>query len=275
MESNWYVENIEKKELLWLAGLWDAEGCFSEANGGKPSPHGGKQMRGAISITDYDILHYLADLCNFTGTIGKPKRREVHHKQQYSITICGKNARELAIALAPYLSDRRRIKQIYPLTELYQESAWDNLHSYQKLYWVIGYTEGEGCIHEVKSNNSKFKRSHMFRLATTDEDAVERVANILNVRKIYQHSPSSVAKDRKPQWVVQIYRRSKLYEVYSRLYPFMFSKKRNEIDVAFDFWNTHYPEMNAEAPVRSVSGLEGAMWYMDTPQTVEELVEAS
>lgn len=239
---NLYEENISKDKLLWLAGLLDAEGCFSENNGGKPSHHGGKQTRVYLAMTDLDIVEYVRELIGHTGKVGLPKKAKDHHKKLYGIQVYGKKARDLSLVLAPYMSDRRRERVSY-LTEIDVHSAWNQLHEYQRYSWVSGYIEGEGCIRWAKGNAYKHDGLYTFQLGTTDEDAVVRVGDALGLSVAYYHTPSRIKAGWKPQWLIQTCKQQSVYDILTKLRPQMFTKKGSEIDEALKFFDTNYPQL--------------------------------
>lgn len=224
---------MERNDLLWLAGLWDAEGCFSTAQGGKPSPHGGKQMIARIAMTDADIIEYVHKLMSCKNTIKEKNDQRCNNtssvlrKKLYILTNYGKEARDFALSLAPFLSNRRRLR-IEELTEVLIEPQYENLSKIERFMWVAGYVEGEGSFSFARARQYGYHYvSARFKLDTTDEDAVNRVGDILGLP--VSSLPRRNVKN-KPQWGVETRKRDKVKEIADRLYPYMFSKKRTDIE---------------------------------------------
>lgn len=233
---------ITKDKLLWLAGLLDAEGSFNTTNGGKPSHHGGKQMRVELTMTDKDIISYVCELIEHTRKVGLRKKPKPQHKQLYMIRASGKDARDLALAVAPYMSERRRERVSY-LTEVDIDSKWEELEEYQKYSWCAGYIEGEGSIGWSKQSTSKYNGFYSFQLSTTDEDAVMRVGYALELNVSYSHTPSKIKAGWKPQWRINTGKQQMVYDIITKLRPQVFSKKGSEIDEALQFFDTNYPAL--------------------------------
>lgn len=88
------------KEISWLAGLLEGEGCFSPANG---------TVTISVGLADLDVMQRVCALFG-NSTLYKPKRRSPKHKQLYYTSIHGKRAAAWMMTLYSLLGSRRRAK---------------------------------------------------------------------------------------------------------------------------------------------------------------------
>jgi hypothetical protein len=95
---------IQDKDLYWLAGLLEGEGCFSTQT---------EKLSLAISLqmTDEDIVKRVADLfqCKYYRCYSDFSR-EKGHKPSYKITFRGKRALQWMKTLLPLMGNRRSQK---------------------------------------------------------------------------------------------------------------------------------------------------------------------
>ena len=99
---------IQEKEIYWLAGLLDGEGCFYCApahKGYRPS-----NPRICLSMTDRDIVERSHRLLGATGKISPRKKYVAHYTQQWVFEVTGARAIGWMFTLYPLLSERRREK---------------------------------------------------------------------------------------------------------------------------------------------------------------------
>jgi len=89
--------NITKKDLLWLSGLIEGDGCFfSQKN--RPVV--------SLSLTDKDVLTRAAQI--FQTSIYHYSPKELNHKDQYEFQIKSEKAISIMNALYPYMGERRK-----------------------------------------------------------------------------------------------------------------------------------------------------------------------
>lgn len=224
---------MEKQELLWLAGLWDAEGSFTTNNGGIPSPHGGKQLVTKLAMTDEDVIDRIKVLTQHsgkTGFIDGSKNLRVDgtpYKNLQELCFFGLKGRQLALSLAPYLSDRRR-ERVEWLTEQTVTPAWSRLSAQEKFMWCSGYVEGEGSFYwSHQKTSGRIYGMRFFELETTDEDAVKRISAFLGLSIRYRPPRK---EGHKPSWRTGTSKRDKVAEICDIFYPHMFNKKRGDIE---------------------------------------------
>lgn len=227
---------MNRQELLWLAGLLDAEGSFTVAHGGAPSPHGGKQLVVKVKMTDEDIIQSVKLLTNHTGKTtlaAGPKSQKLdgtNTKQGYELAFCGLKGKQLALSVAPYMSDRRRERVEY-LTELSISPEWSKLTEEEQFMWCTGYVEGEGSINwRVNKCSDSYYGVRRFYIGTTDKDAMYRVGSILNLEAKFYHPTFNREKGYRPQWIVVTNKQSKVAEICGVFYPHMYNKKRGDIE---------------------------------------------
>lgn len=222
-------------DFFFFCGLMDAEGCFSTP--GSKSIWGGKTINVTLKMTDFDTVDWSSK--NFGGNrVFEMKPKSPKHLLQYNLGWSGKNAKIISKRLAPYLSDRRR-GRIESLIEEDIEPMWNHLSEEEQLAWIAGYVEGEGCFYLLRDlrkpgKDGKMKSWPSFKLSSTDEDAVERVSSILDLKVSVEHSPSRVKTGRKPLYVVRSSKREVVHRIGYTLQPFMFSRrlgKMAELDI--------------------------------------------
>lgn len=110
----------EREKLIYLAALLEGEGCFEERAAGRPSPHGGKQFRINISMTDKDVIEWIEREFDSQKMAEVPMPGD--YKTQYKVRWGSKAAKELALKVYPYMGERRRAKIEY-LTEIGLDNA--------------------------------------------------------------------------------------------------------------------------------------------------------
>lgn len=92
---------IKIKDIVWLAGLLEGEGCFSISEDSSPII--------AINMTDYDIIKRARDLMCPNNSISLQKK-DGNRKDQYRITCCGNPAIQWMMTIYCLMGERRRIK---------------------------------------------------------------------------------------------------------------------------------------------------------------------
>lgn len=91
---------ISTKDIAWLAGLLEGEGCFRF----DPKAH----LVIQLAMTDRDVVDRAAALLG--GSVCEKKPREAHHKMQYMVRVFGARAAGWMMTLWPFLGQRRRQK---------------------------------------------------------------------------------------------------------------------------------------------------------------------
>ena len=97
------------KDIFWLAGLLEGEGCFADCPGGMPrSPR--IQIR--LAMTDNDVVARASKIMG--GSIYVNKKRTKGGKLVFHCSVWNARARGWMMTLYPLLGERRRqrIKQI-------------------------------------------------------------------------------------------------------------------------------------------------------------------
>lgn len=93
-------------EIYWIAGLFEGEACF-DIQRNKERTTVNKQARIRLKMTDADVVAKAMDIIGL-GTItwsSGPGR-----KNDYCLTIKGKNALSVMKELEPYMGTRRMLK---------------------------------------------------------------------------------------------------------------------------------------------------------------------
>mgnify|MGYP004417317377 CR=1 FL=1 len=94
------------KEIAWLAGLLEGEGCFSFS--GKP--------RIQLIMTDRDTVEWAATLMNVRCT-GPYARKQPNRLVVYQTIACGRRAAGWMMTVLPLLGSRRAKKVVEVLRE--------------------------------------------------------------------------------------------------------------------------------------------------------------
>lgn len=100
---------LSVNDIYWLAGLFDGEASFYWS----PSS---RSCQIQLAMTDEDIIQKVCKLLNHPKYYLKKKQKE-HHKQCYSIHMCGKEAIGLMMTLYTLMSKRRQATFEYIISE--------------------------------------------------------------------------------------------------------------------------------------------------------------
>lgn len=108
---------ISSKDIGWLAGLLEGEGCFYS----RCSP------TIQVYMTDEDIIRRAGALMG--GNVRGPIFRETHKKARWSVAIHGQNAAAWMMTLYPVLGVRRQMAVRKALTLwkaqlIYRSDEW-------------------------------------------------------------------------------------------------------------------------------------------------------
>jgi len=91
---------VDKKDLFWLAGLFEGEGSFV-----KPAPCEAKYPRLRITMTDFDIIQKVMSLFNVKYI---HTRKDEKRRNRYVVSKGGKEAVEFMKQLRPLMGQRRQ-----------------------------------------------------------------------------------------------------------------------------------------------------------------------
>jgi len=107
---------MDSRELNWLAGVWEGEGCFHQTT--YTNHHWSGRLyrypviKAELAMTDQDVVERIAGLLS-TKVIVCPQQN-ANHKTLYRVSLQGKRAAGLMMTLFTLLGNRRRAK----ITEL-------------------------------------------------------------------------------------------------------------------------------------------------------------
>ena len=96
---------MRKKDLYWLAGLIEGEGCFTTVSK-KYKYKTITYAKFVIAMCDEDIIIRAANLLN-TGYYTEPKPNK-DHNTQYRIQLVGKKAIPIFNLFRPHMGQRRK-----------------------------------------------------------------------------------------------------------------------------------------------------------------------
>ena len=105
---------MEIKDIYWIAGILEGEGCFQASNARYKTKDGWKYRKTPsptiqLVMTDKDIIERYARLVNQNITTHKPKGKETY-KQAYTCTLRGKKALEWMQTVYTLMGNRRKEK---------------------------------------------------------------------------------------------------------------------------------------------------------------------
>lgn len=86
----------------------------------------------------------------------------------------------------------------------------------QEIAWAAGLFEGEGCI-SFAPRNGRIRA--VFQMAMTDQDVVERFAQIVGVGKV--RGPIPKGEGNQPQWCYRAGMRAEIFYLAELLGPFL------------------------------------------------------
>ena len=100
-----------------------------------------------------------------------------------------------------------------------------------ELYWLSGIVEGEGCFTWDKNRH----RPQVY-VGMTDEDVMERVAELMQTSLIRTHSPSHKDKGFKPTFHAKVMGQRAIYLI-DVLYPLLGKRRQTRADELKEMYN--------------------------------------
>lgn len=104
---------MNQKQICWLAGLLEGEGCFSPLKYTKASGEETYRPRIQIHMNDRDVLERVAEFCgvgNVTGPYGAGRGGNPNAQGFYKWAISGSEAGKIMQAVLPFMGARRASK---------------------------------------------------------------------------------------------------------------------------------------------------------------------
>lgn len=129
-------------ESCYWAGFLAADGCLIEYSPGRFS------LALELQKSDQDVLKRFSDFCEYSGPLQKERLKKLKNKDGFSITKsirinCG----------TEWLEDLKNNFSIVPRkTHILQPPHIED--TFLIYCFLIGYIDGDGCIHRVESRNS-------------------------------------------------------------------------------------------------------------------------
>lgn len=96
--------------------------------------------------------------------------------------------------------------------------------------WLAGLLEGEGCFTNSFQNGNK-EATPRIQLTMTDEDVVERAANLLGTKVT---STNWRTKGDKAVFRTSLARQDDLKIILTKIYPYMGQRRKEKIDVLLE-----------------------------------------
>lgn len=100
---------ITVKEIYWLAGLLDGEGCFSETAGARLLTGRGPTSLVQLTMTDRDTVQRAAHLLGYPGQL-KLIHKKPPRKVQWAFRLVGRRAVGTMMTIYSLMSDRRQAR---------------------------------------------------------------------------------------------------------------------------------------------------------------------
>ncbi|KKK76143.1 hypothetical protein LCGC14_2866650 [marine sediment metagenome] len=104
---------ITRENIIWLAGLLEGEGCFSNRVG----KH--RRIMICVAMTDKDVIADIADLTQVS--IHGPYRRNTRYKVQWGVSLHGGKAAGFMMMVYPFMHARRKQQINHVLGEWKQQ----------------------------------------------------------------------------------------------------------------------------------------------------------
>jgi hypothetical protein len=103
----------------------------------------------------------------------------------------------------------------------------------QALGWLAGFLEGEGSFiyHQRIDPKGKPHNHFIISVQSTDEDALQRVGEMVGNKVHRVHRPRDSAKGWQPIYSVRLQRRNDVVAWCRRLYPLMSARRQKQIEV--------------------------------------------
>lgn len=109
---------IDTKDIVWLAGLIEGEGCFQSSRTGNHATSRTPTID--IQMTDKDVIEHAASILGANPR--KPYRhKQGNHKLVYSVVVCGTRAISWMMTLYTLMGERRQAK-IKEIIEAWKKS---------------------------------------------------------------------------------------------------------------------------------------------------------
>lgn len=104
------MEKISSKDLAWVAGLLEGEGCFSSCNTGSGGHYGKKRYsypQIQVTMVDLDVLERLLEIVGIGSITGPHRVRSEHHNPTWGWKVTGAKAAKLMELIKPHMGLRR------------------------------------------------------------------------------------------------------------------------------------------------------------------------
>jgi hypothetical protein len=92
-----------EQETLWLAGLFEGEGCFTT----RRNRH---EIRIALSMTDEDVVLKAAIAVGGPSVRVHSRKRKVHYKPTFEFELVGDRAVTFCQRILPFMGQRRKAR---------------------------------------------------------------------------------------------------------------------------------------------------------------------
>lgn len=99
--------NLTIEQLMWLAGLWEGEGCFTCS---QASDTRRIQIQAIIAMCDEDVIKTVKNLLILPTVNISRKQPKPEWLPSYRLSISGQNSIVLMKMLYPFMHKRRRLR---------------------------------------------------------------------------------------------------------------------------------------------------------------------
>jgi hypothetical protein len=193
-----HIKTVQTTDLAWAAGLWEAEGNAEMRRHSKYITEKGEERiyyepRLRLFNNDKPLLERF-QLMMGVGTIIKDKITAAGNPA-FAYCIYGDVAIRVGRVLWPYLISKYRRKQMMKM--LGEEPLLSNnvyMREKEKLAWVAGIHEGEGCAGKYHIDR---RWREVVNITNTQHDILENIKNVIGFGTIAFHrSTNGIGKTR-------------------------------------------------------------------------------
>ena len=218
---------LDSKDLYWLAGYLEGEGCFL-----RPSPSTPTIPKIMAVSTDRDVIERVGRFFGVSYIFHK-KPSKSHWKDSYRVASTGKNAVKIMASIYPIMGKRRQ-EQIRVASNDMAINDQPVMEEFM-FYWMVGLLEAEGSF--MKSTASKPSQV-VVKVHMTDQDVMERIGAMLDVSvggpftregkywKPYYKPFFVLTKSNRPA-----------FELMQAIKPYMGERRQNQIDAAMSSYS--------------------------------------
>lgn len=264
---------MQQGELAWVAGYLEGEGYFGLGvyNKGRFGQY--QYPRVTCTSTDLDVLERLWEY-TVMGRIYGPLRGGADNRKPTWQWAVGRSsdAVRLMEQIHSYVGQRRqaRIDEVLDAVGG-SRSLRHGRTELDRLAWVAGYLEAEGCSYSTMSSKLGYGPYHFPRITanSTDHDVLELLRKYAGVGQIV--GPRLRTVGHKPIWTWMVSTKSHAVGLMEALHPYMGQRRQAKITEVLNFCERGiaYPHSRSRLELIDLVQLEQAELH-NTPTHSEK-----